>query len=333
MDREKNRELINVLFDKAKWRDIVGRFVDVLKMNIFLVDFEGKVLLPPITDRYGWKQFGALCFDSASQKEGSNILEKFQRNDGYMDCGGQCGLQVFAVPINLPDGQEIAYMIVGPVILNKKKDKKFYEDAAKDFNIDSDKFVDSISEIRVVSHVAIKSIIELLSAVSRDVVELSMEKVQAVPEVSVKALDKESEGNLNQLLETLLDLALKMTNTECGSIMVMDPENKELTIRVYRGLDDERAHGARVKVGEGIAGIAAQQNSPFVIHGTKGGNRIKHLLNRKEIKDSIVMPLSSREKVLGVLNLHTKKEGNEVEASIPNLQYLSKLISAAFQSV
>ena len=70
---------------------------------------------------------------------------------------------------------------------------------------------------------------------------------------------------------TLLDVALKMTNTECGSIMVVDQEKQgDLTIKVSRGLNEERVKNTRVRIGEGIAGLAAKENKPFVIHGQQG---------------------------------------------------------------
>lgn len=69
-----------------------------------------------------------------------------------------------------------------------------------------------------------------------------------------------------------------------------------------------------------------------MIHGLMGENRIKKYLTRPEIKSSIVMPLSAQNKVFGVLNLHTKSDDAIVEG-LDNLQYLSRLIVAAFQSI
>ena len=103
-------------------------------------------------------------------------------------------------------------------------------------------------------------------------------------------------------------------------------------------MDEARVQHTHLKLGEGIAGLAAKNNSPFLLKGDQvkddqGENRIKHLLKRPEIKQAIVIPLSSKNKVYGVLNLHTKKEEPKIEDGLENLQHLSKLISAAFSAV
>ncbi|MFA5087613.1 MAG: GAF domain-containing protein [Candidatus Omnitrophota bacterium] len=342
---EKKRQLIQELIDVDKWKETLARFIDVLKINIFLVDFEGQVILPPVKDRYGWSFYEKNClgFDIGQGK--ANMLDKFEKNGDYWqhDCDG--GFQSFAISVNAEYGETIAYLIMGPVNLSKKEDYSFYGEVAKRLGVEVDGLIDMVNEVRIVSHLTMKSILDLLATLAKDIIELKLEKkrlskvtndkesfARSLP-ISEEARDIYATIHLDELLISLLDLALKMTNAECGSIMVLDDKREELTIKVSRGIDEERVQRSRVKLGEGLAGLAAQENSLFVIHGTQGENRIQHLLNRSDIKHSIIMPLSGKRKVLGVLNLHTKKEGNEIEGSIDNLQYLSRLISAAFQSI
>ena len=53
MSAAKNRQLVGEVFDANKWKDILNRFVDVIKINLFIVDFEGQIILPPVKDRFG----------------------------------------------------------------------------------------------------------------------------------------------------------------------------------------------------------------------------------------------------------------------------------------
>ena len=110
---------------------------------------------------------------------------------------------------------------------------------------------------------------------------------------------------------------MKMTDTECGSIMLVDEKENDLSIKVYRGEKSERLKNVRVALGEGIAGIAAQENSSFIIGSSVPDNRIKHLLKRPEIKQSLIMPLVVKDKVFGVLNLHTKRQDKRNKRTIP----------------
>ena len=155
----------------------------------------------------------------------------------------------------------------------------------------------------------------------------------AVQGIADIAQDLYTTIHLDELLVTILDVALNLSQAECGSIMFLDEVRGELEIKVSRGMDEERAQNTRLRIGEGIAGIAAQENRSFVICGEEGDDHIKHLLKRPDIHQAMVVPLSSKNRVFGVLNLHTLKEDGQIEANANNLRHLSKLISAAIHSI
>ena len=185
------------------------------------------------------------------------------------------------------------------------------------------------------------SILDLLYEIVKNNIELSGIKLAIYEHAEGKdsfpfpaaikhaAKDLFSTVCVDELLVTLLDVALKMTDTECGSILVADPEKQgDLTIKISRGLSPEKIKDTRIKVGEGIAGLAALEQKPFIIHGQQGDNRIKHLLKRPEIQHSLVMPLKGKRRILGVLNLHTRQPQCNIESNLENLEYLSNLLSS-----
>ncbi len=340
MDQDLNK-LLEEVIDRPKWKEIVDHFVDVLKINILLVDFNGQVIVPPSDDRFGWSFFERACLGGKSVDKKMNILHKFHQAGDYLEFDCVSGLQSFAIPIRTDQNKTLLYLLVGPVILNKREGREFYEEKAKVLKADSEKLWETANETRVVSNLTMKSILDLLSQVGREVIELNIEKKrlaqmrineQALPQnVSQAAQEIYARIHLDELLITLLDIALKMTNTECGSIMILE-ENDELAIKATRGIPEDRLQNARVRLGEGVSGVAAKENETFIIHGTQGEGRIKSFLKRPEIKSAIVMPLSAQNRVFGVLNLHTKRD-NPILESLDNLQYLSRLIVAAFQSI
>ena len=111
--------------------------------------------------------------------------------------------------------------------------------------------------------------------------------------------------------------------------MIADKEKGgDLVIKVSRGLNPQRIQDTRVKLGQGIAGLAAQEKIPYVIHGQEGDDRIKGLLKRPEIRHSLIMPLITKNRVFGVLNVHTREERQNIENNLGNLQYLSELLSS-----
>ena len=173
-------------------------------------------------------------------------------------------------------------MIVGPVILNKRLENAEYTALARERNIPVQDLINEVNGLRVVSNVMMNSILDLLHEIVKNNIELSGIKSEMrqqregkegfSEEIKEAAKDLYSTVCLDELLVTLLDVALKMTNTECGSIMVVDQEKQgDLTIKVSRGLNEERVKNTRVRIGEGIAGLAARENKPFCYPRTAGG--------------------------------------------------------------
>jgi len=345
MKKLSSQELIETLIEKSKWTNFLRRFIDVLKINIFMIDQGGQVFIPPRKNgggMYGSK-FLTTSFGFNFLAKDSKILDKFEQQGGeYLEYKDAFDFHIFAVPVRV-EGKVIANMIVGPVILDKRQASEDYAKIANQLSLKTHDLMDVVYEIRVVSFVTIKAILDLLSEVIKDILELSLEKKQLhqtrfkkdiyPKDVAKVAQDLYEEIHLDELLVTILDIALNLTQAECGSIMVLDEQEKRLEVKVSRGIDEKKVSRMSPKLGEGIAGIAANENKTFVISGTQCDNRIKNLLKRPDIKQSVIIPLLSKNRVFGVLNLHTKSGDRVIEASEKTLGNLSKLISTAIHSI
>ena len=339
MSSEEAKKIILDLINEEKWTEIISRFVDVLRINIFTADALGHIILPPQKDKYGGVFLTDPSLGLKLNFDGQTFAQQFHSQGLYGEAVANYDLRCFAVPIYLEKDQTVGYVVVGPVILNKKLEEDEYKKLAQKQGAESQRVLNELHEIRVVSYVVLDSILDLLAAIVRDTVELRLEKKkieqirlkkdQLPKEFSQVAEEIYSTVRLDELLVTLLDVALKITNTECGSIMVLDDHKKELVLKVSRGLDEDKAKNAKVKIGEGIAGLAAKENSSFFISGDKTDSRIKHLLRRPEIKESLIMPLVAKSRVFGVLNLATKTGQARIGEHLESLQYISKIVSAA----
>ncbi len=116
-------------------------------------------------------------------------------------------------------------------------------------------------------------------------------------------------NNINALSNIILDLAIEYTNTEKGSLMLINERN-ELYILAARGFDLRFIETYRIKMGEGIAGIVAQNRSSFLVEDIDKDERFKQKKrDRYKTKSFISCPLISRDKLLGVININDKKDG------------------------
>ena len=141
----------------------------------------------------------------------------------------------------------------------------------------------------------VKSILDLLTEITRDIIELHFEKKklaqmrinqEALPKkVSEVAQEIYARIHLDELLVTLLDIAMRMTNTECGSIMILE-EGDELSIKASREL---RTLILKKKIRlDRESRVLLKKENLLSFMGQSNG-RIKSLLKRPEIKQSIVM--------------------------------------------
>ncbi len=341
-----SKKLVDDLINREKWIRGLQRFIDVLRINIFVVNTDGQMILSPLLES-GIGDYGSRLFEQVFRRpaaERQPFLSMFSPYGNYLEAvrGEEGALHAYAVPLK-GYGLTFAYMIVGPVILNKRLTEEQLASLTHEFGLNPE-LIDDIHNFRVVSHVAMTSILELLATIAHEFIDMQAEHQllhkkqfqEALVPVDlaeeVKALYEKAA--IDELLVSALDIALSLTGAESGSIMMMDPNRRELSIRVSRGLEPKTVGAGRKRLGEGVSGIAAESNQAFLIKGTNGDARIKDFLHRDDIRESAVIPLSGRNRVYGVLNIQTREQGSDsnIAPHFTTLQHLSRLVSSALDS-
>ena len=115
--------------------------------------------------------------------------------------------------------------------------------------------------------------------------------------------------DLDEMLSSAFDSAVKILNAETGSLMLFDSEGDVLTIKKSYGLNEEIIRKTRVKKGETIVGSVAQSGEPLIIHGRADISSIKGRKKYEKV-NSICVPLKTRKGVIGVVNLNRKEDAN-----------------------
>ena len=108
----------------------------------------------------------------------------------------------------------------------------------------------------------------------------------------------------DELFSRVLEIAMGVTGADGGSLMLLDPERGELSIRVAAGVEPELWPKIRVKLGEGVAGRAAAEARPIRVRGRADGEDFRLSRQRLDVESALCVPLVHEGRVLGVLNLH-----------------------------
>ena len=133
--------------------------------------------------------------------------------------------------------------------------------------------------------------------------------------------------SLETLLKAILKASLEVMEATSGSIMLIDPPGSDtMAIKAYHGLRKDVVKKARIKVGEGIAGLVAERQEGMLLIDDLMDSRLR---TRRKVSDALSVPIVEEGELLGVLNLNTKKDQAFGEVDLFILNTLTKQIATA----
>jgi GAF domain-containing protein len=133
---------------------------------------------------------------------------------------------------------------------------------------------------------------------------------------------------LEELLRLIVNVTAEIMNSKISSLMLLDPEKKELVIRATQSVSEAYNKKPNIKLGEGIVGKVALENKPICILDAKKDSRyINRDIAKKEGLCSLAsVPLAVKGKVIGVLNCYTSRKHKFTK---PELDVLTALANQA----
>ncbi|HJS30019.1 MAG TPA: GAF domain-containing protein, partial [Anaerolineales bacterium] len=124
--------------------------------------------------------------------------------------------------------------------------------------------------------------------------------------------DLASRLNLDVLLNRIIQVAADLSDAEAASILLYDEIHKELYFHSATNLDNPLLRGLAVPVEGSIAGWIFSRREPVIVSSARDDPRFYgHIEKSTSIKtDSILgVPLITRERIIGVLEVINKREG------------------------
>jgi diguanylate cyclase (GGDEF)-like protein len=149
--------------------------------------------------------------------------------------------------------------------------------------------------------------------------------------------------DLNQILEHIMLKVSQLVQAENWSLLLLDEQSKKLSFEVVVGIDYELVSGIKIRLGEGIAGLVAQNGEPLIVTDAEHDVRVYKRVDQATgfITRSIAcLPLKIHGKILGVIEIinidnFTKFNKKELPVlsilidyaaiAIENAQYFAKI--------
>jgi len=117
--------------------------------------------------------------------------------------------------------------------------------------------------------------------------------------------------DLETILRIALDSVLDLFSGTVGGILLVDNKEQALFYRVYSGLSPRYAENRRIAFGQGVAGRVAQEGQSLLVDDISRDPRAARpdLVSTEGIRGFVSIPLKSKEKVMGVMNIFSRTPG------------------------
>ncbi len=129
-------------------------------------------------------------------------------------------------------------------------------------------------------------------------------QIEALSQIS-RAIS--SDQYLDDILKLIVTVTANVMDSKICSLWILDDKEKVLRIRATQTMSEEYLKERTLKLGEGVVGYVAQENKPLAILDVLKEPRYKEKeLARKEgLVSMLSVPLTVKDKVIGVINCYT----------------------------
>lgn len=158
--------------------------------------------------------------------------------------------------------------------------------------------------------------------------------------VIIRQISREinSTVGLDQCLKLILDKTADLLGVEMASLMLIDKNRNELTIKYARGLNEKIVKEARAILDQKdpmeVAVWVVQRGEPLLIQDIERDGRFVKRDGKKYTTNSLLsVPLKARDEIIGVLNVNNKKDrGIFTQEDLDILMTLANEVSIAIQN-
>lgn len=139
---------------------------------------------------------------------------------------------------------------------------------------------------------------------------------------------------LDELLRLIVNVTAEVMNSKISSLMLFDESRKELVVRATQSVSEAYNKKPNIKAGEGIAGRVAMENKSICVVDLKKDPRYLNVdIAKKEGLFSLAcVPLTVRNRVIGVLNCYTPKKHEFSKAELDILSAMANQAALAIEN-
>ena len=129
-----------------------------------------------------------------------------------------------------------------------------------------------------------------------------------------------SDRFIEDVLRLIVIVTAETLDSQVCSLWLLDEKTRTITIRATQSINRDYIKERSLKVGEGIVGLVAQENRHYMCLDVLADPHFKEkdLARRMELSSMLSVPMSVKERVIGVINCYstTKRNFNATEVNL-----------------
>jgi len=133
----------------------------------------------------------------------------------------------------------------------------------------------------------------------------------------------------DELMGTVIDRAKAAARADVCSLYLTDRDGSGLTLAATNGLDQDAVGVARLEMGRGITGLAAEARSTVVSPDVHDDDRFAWIrgVDQARFTSMCSVPLVWDEQVIGVLNVQTIEPSDRTSMTLPSRRMCDTALS------
>jgi sigma-B regulation protein RsbU (phosphoserine phosphatase) len=136
--------------------------------------------------------------------------------------------------------------------------------------------------------------------------------------------------DLDTTLRRVAEVVRKVIDYEIFAILLLNEKTQDLRFRFHIGYPPELAERARIKVGEGVTGLAAQTRKAILIDDVTEDSR--YIAAVPSVRSELALPLITKNRVIGVIDLEAREPGYFTEEHSNLLTLVASRMAAGIEN-
>lgn len=143
-----------------------------------------------------------------------------------------------------------------------------------------------------------------------------------------------SEHYLDEILNLIVVVTAEMLNSKVCSVMLLDEKGEELVIKATQSLSEDYKKKPNIRVENSLSGTVLKTRKPVAVYDVRHDEKYAYrdLAAKENLTSMIAVPMTVKDKAIGVINVYTKEPHHFSEEETNVLQMVANQAAVAVEN-